>query len=149
MVDDPERIRGRRVLVVEDGPSITHGGMPFGAATIAARNFGAAQIVEPRPFAVGSIRETYQRYPYIGNQLPSMGYSEQQIMDLEATINRADCDLVFLRPRRTCSSLLQINKPAIRIRYEYKDHGPPFLKEVLAHKLEKLGSCRWAAGQPD
>ncbi len=95
------------MLVVEDGPSITHGGMPFGAATIAARNFGAAEIVDPQPFAVGSIRETYERYPHIGNQLPSMGYSEQQIMDLEATINRADCDLVVFSTPADLSCLLQ------------------------------------------
>jgi predicted GTPase len=139
VVDDPERIQGRRVLVIEDGPSITHGGMPFGAATIAARNFGASQIVDPRPFAVGLIREIYERYPHIGNELPSMGYSEQQIRDLEATINRADCDLVVFATPADLSSLLQINKPALRIRYRYKDHGPPFLKDVLVQKLEKIG----------
>jgi predicted GTPase len=139
VADSPELIRGRRVLVVEDGPSITHGGMPFGAATIAARKFGAAEIVAPQPFAVGSIRDTYQRYPHIGSQLPSMGYSEQQIMDLEATINRADCDLVVFSTPADLNGLLHINKPAIRIRYEYKDHGPPLLKDVLAHKLEKIG----------
>ncbi|SPF33229.1 conserved hypothetical protein [Syntrophobacter sp. SbD1] len=139
VVDNSERIRGRRVLVVEDGPSITHGGMAFGAATIAARNFGAAQIVDPRPFAVGWIKETYQRYPDIGNQLPSMGYSEQQIMDLEATINCVDCDLVVFSTPIDLSCLLRINKPALRVRYEYKDHAPPFLKDVLAQKLESLG----------
>ncbi len=137
--DSPERIRGQRVLVVEDGPSITHGGMPFGAATIAARKFGAAEIVAPQPFAVGSIMDAYERYPHIGSQLPSMGYSEQQILDLEATINRADCDLVIFSTPADLNCLLHINKPAIRIRYEYKDHGPPFLKDVLAHKLEKIG----------
>ncbi len=136
--DNPDLIRGRRVLVVEDGPSITHGGMPFGAATIAARKFGAAEIVAPQPFAVGAIRETYQRYPHIGDQLPSMGYSEQQIMDLEETINRADCDLVVFSTPADLRALLHINKPAIRIRYEYKDHGPPFLKDVLAEKLKKI-----------
>ncbi len=139
VVDDPERIQGRRVLVIEDGPSITHGGMPFGAATIAARNFGASQIVDPRPFAVGLIGEIYDRYPHIGNQLPYMGYSEQQIRDLEATINRADCDLVVFSTPADLSCLLQINKPALRVRYRYKDHGPPFLKDVLLQKLEKIG----------
>jgi predicted GTPase len=138
-VDNPERIRGRRVLIVEDGPTITHGGMPFGAATIAARNFGAAEIVPPFPFAVGSIRETYERYPNIGNQLPSMGYSEQQIADLEATINRAECDLVLFSTPTDLNCLLRINKPALRVRYEYKDHGPPFLKNVLVEKLKKIG----------
>jgi predicted GTPase len=138
-VDNPERIRGRRVLVVEDGPTITHGEMPFGAATIAARSLGAAEIVDPLPFAVGSIRQTYEHYPNIGNQLPSMGYSEQQIADLEATINRAECDLVVFSTPTDLNSLLRINKPALRVRYEYKDHGPPFLKDVLAQKLEEIG----------
>lgn len=137
--DNPERISGRRVLVVEDGPSITHGGMPFGAATIAAHKFGAAEIVAPQPFAVGSIKETYEHYPHIGSQLPSMGYSEQQIMDLEATINRADCDLVVFSTPADLRSLLHINKQAIRVRYEYKDHGPPYLQDVLKQKLEEMG----------
>ena len=128
-----------RVLVVEDGPTITHGEMPFGAATIAARSLGAAEIVDPLPFAVGSIRQTYEHYPNIGNQLPSMGYSEQQIADLEATINRAECDLVVFSTPTDLNSLLRINKPALRVRYEYKDHGPPFLKDVLAQKLEEIG----------
>jgi predicted GTPase len=139
-VDNPGLIRGRRVLVVEDGPTITHGGMPFGAATIAARNFGAAEIVDPLPFAVGSIKETYKRYPGIGRQLPSMGYSEQQTADLEATINRADCDLVVFSTPTDINGILRINKPALRVRYEYKDHGPPFLKDVLARKLHDIGT---------
>ena len=134
-VDYPEGIRGRRVLVVEDGPTITHGGMPFGAATMAAHNFGAAEIVDPLPFAVGSIRETYLRYPDIGKQLPSMGYSAQQIADLESTINRADCDMVVFATPADLNSFLRINKPALRVRYEYEDHGPPFLKDVLAQKF--------------
>ncbi|MDR3553289.1 MAG: cyclic 2,3-diphosphoglycerate synthase [Syntrophobacteraceae bacterium] len=137
--EDPERIRGRRVLVIEDGPSITHGGMPFGAATIAARNFGAAEIVSVREFAVGSIRETFERYPHIGNQLPSMGYSEQQIRDLEETINRTDCDLVVFATPADLGCMLQINKPAIRVRYEYKDHGPPFLEDIVVTRLEQKG----------
>ncbi len=109
--------------------------MPFGAATMAAHNFGAAEIVDPLPFAVGSIRETYLRYPDIGNQLPSMGYSAQQIADLESTINRADCDMVVFATPADLNSFLRINKPALRVRYEYKDHGPPFLKDVLAQKF--------------
>ncbi|MCL5406145.1 MAG: cyclic 2,3-diphosphoglycerate synthase [Deltaproteobacteria bacterium] len=137
--DDPERIRGRRVLVIEDGPSITHGGMPFGAATIAARKFGAAAIVPAQQFAVGSIRETFERYPHIGNQLPSMGYSEQQIKDLEATINRADCDLVVFSTPADLSCMLQVNRPTIRVRYEYKDHGPPFLQDIVVKRLEQKG----------
>ncbi len=139
LVDNPERIRGRRVLVVEDGPSITHGEMPFGAATIAARKFGAAEIVAAKPFAVGSIREAFERWPLIGNQLPSMGYSAQQISELEETINRADCDLVLYATPADLRNLLHIKKPAIRIGYEYKDHGPPYLKDVIERRLEKIG----------
>jgi predicted GTPase len=135
--DNPERIRGRRVLVVEDGPSITHGEMPYGAATIAARKFEAAQIVAAKPFAVGSIREAYERWPHIGDQLPAMGYSEEQIKDLEETINRADCDLVVFSTPADLAALLHINKPAIRVRYEYKDHGPPYLEDVIEQKLIK------------
>jgi predicted GTPase len=139
VAENPGRIRGRRVLVVEDGPTITHGGMPFGAATIAAREFGASEIVDPQPFAVGSIRETFERYPHLGNQLPSMGYSERQIRDLEATINGADCDLVVFSTPTDLTGLLSINKPALRIRYEYKDHGPPFLEDIVLERLEKNG----------
>ena len=137
--DDSELIRGRRVLVVEDGPSITHGGMPFGAATIAARNFGAAEIVPVRQFAVGSIRETFESYPHIGDQLPSMGYSEQQIRDLEETLNRADCDLVVFSTPADLGCLLNVNKPMIRVRYEYKDHCPPFLEDIVVQKLGRKG----------
>ncbi len=140
IVDNPERIRGRRVLVVEDGPTLTHGGMPFGAAAIAARQFGAAEIVDPRPFAVGAILETFQRYPNIGNQLPSMGYSEQQILDLEASINATDCDLVIFSTPTDLTCLLNINKPALRIRYEYKDHGQPYLEDILIDKLSTMGA---------
>ncbi len=140
IVDNPERIRGRRVLVVEDGPTLTHGGMPFGAAAIAARQFGAAEIVDPRPFAVGAIRETFERYPNIGNQLPAMGYSEQQILDLEATINATDCDLVIFSTPTDLTCILNINKPALRIRYEYKDHGKPYLEDILIEKLSKIGA---------
>jgi predicted GTPase len=138
-VDNPERIRGRRVLVVEDGPTLTHGGMPFGAATIAARNFGASSIVDPRPYAVGSIRTTFERYPHIGTQLPSMGYSDQQVLDLEATINLTDCDLVIFSTPIDLTCLLKINKPTLRIRYDYKDHSPPLLEDVIIEKFKKLG----------
>lgn len=140
IVDSPERIRGRRVLVVEDGPTLTHGEMPFGAATIAARQYGASEIVDPHPFAVGSILKVLELYPHIGTQLPSMGYSEQQIRDLEATINAADCDLVVFSTPADITCLLNINKPAVRIRYEYKDHAPPYLENILVAKLEEKGA---------
>ncbi|MCE5335352.1 MAG: cyclic 2,3-diphosphoglycerate synthase [Desulfobacteraceae bacterium] len=140
LVDTPERIRGKRVLVVEDGPTLTHGGMEFGAATIAARSHGAAEIVDPRPVAVGSIRKTFELYPRIGVLLPSMGYSEEQISDLETTINAADCDLVLFSTPTDLTHLLRVDKPALRVRYEYKDHGPPYLEDVIMSKLEAKDS---------
>ncbi len=138
-VEDPVRIRGRRVLVVEDGPSITHGGMAFGAATIAAQKFEAAQIIDVRPFAVGSIKETFELYPHLATQLPSMGYSQQQIKDLEETINRADCDLVLFSTPADLGCLLKVNRPMLRVRYEYRDHTPPFLQDIVFQRLADKG----------
>jgi predicted GTPase len=136
LVNDPGRIKGKRVLVVEDGPTMTHGGMSFGAATIAATKYGAAEIVDPRPYAAGSIGKIFELYPHIGPQLPAMGYGEQQIRDLEQTIQAVQCDLVVFATPIDLTRLISINKPALRVRYEYKDHGRPTLEEVL---LEKLG----------
>jgi predicted GTPase len=134
----PDRITSQRVLVIEDGPTLTHGGMAFGAGTIAARKCGAARIVDVRPYAVGSIRETYAQFPHIGGQLPAMGYGDEQIRDLRETINRTPCDLVLSATPIDLSSLLAINKPILRVRYEYEDYGPPLLKEVLLRRLEGL-----------
>ena len=100
-VDDPEAIRGKRVLVIEDGPTLTHGEMAYGAGWVAARRFGAAEIVDPRPFAVGSIAATYKKYPKTGPILPAMGYGDDMIKDLEKTIDKADVDLVISPPRST------------------------------------------------
>ncbi len=138
LVNDPSRIEGKRVVIVEDGPTLTHGGMPYGAGTIAARQYGAAEIIDPHPYAVGTIQESYRQYPKVGAQLPAMGYSEEQIRDLEETINAVDCDLVLFSTPINLTRLLSINKPAIRIRYEYKDHGHPSLEEVIAEKLDGL-----------
>lgn len=138
LVRDPELIRGKRVLVVEDGPSLTHGGMKFGAGTIAARQHGAAEIVDPRRWAVGTLEESYRAYPQIGAQLPAMGYGERQIHDLQSTINAVDCDLVLFATPINLPRLLSINKPTLRVRYEYKDHRPPFLEEVLRQKLQSV-----------
>ena len=131
----PDQLTSQRVLVVEDGPTLTHGGMAFGAGTIAARKCGASHIVDVRPHAVGSILETYARYPHIGPQLPAMGYGEEQIRDLEETINRTPCDLVLSATPIDLSSVLDVNKPILRVRYEYEDYGPPLLEEVLLRRL--------------
>jgi predicted GTPase len=135
IVSEPERVRGRRVLVVEDGPTLTHGEMAFGAGTIAAKTFGASEIVDPRPFAAGSIRDTYAKYPHIGPVLPAMGYSTEQIADLEQTINASPCDIVLFATPIQLTRIVSVNRPAIRVRYEYEDHGDPTLKDVLLDEL--------------
>ncbi len=135
LVKEPERIAGKTVLVVEDGPTLTHGGMPYGAGLVAAEKFGAAEIVDPRPYAVGTLQEVFARYSHIGRVLPAMGYSEAQIRDLAATINNTPADLVlFSTPIHLCR-LLTCNKPTIRVRYEYQDYGKPTLGEVLKEKM--------------
>jgi predicted GTPase len=138
LVNPPERIRGKRVLVVEDGPTLTHGGMSYGAGIIAAQEYGAAEIVNPRPYAVGTIEETYRLYPHIGPVLPAMGYSDEQIGDLEGTINNADCDLVLFATPIQLTRILSIKKPALRVRYEYRDHGHPLLEDIILSRLEAL-----------
>lgn len=137
-VDDPGIIAGKRVLVVEDGPTLTHGGMPYGAATIAAKAYGAAEIVDPRPYAAGSLAELYERYTHLGPQLPAMGYDEEQVRDLKATIDAVPCDLVLFATPINLGALLAPRKPFARVRYEYKDHGAPFLDDLLMEKLGPL-----------
>ena len=144
LVKDPERIRGKRVLVVEDGPTLTHGGMTYGAGTIAAKKFEAGEIVDPRPHAVGTLKATFSKYPGIGSQLPAMGYSKEQIRDLEGTINSVDCDLVLFATPINLSRLLSLNKPALRIRYEYKDHSPPFLEDIIRRRMEGAPYGKWS-----
>jgi predicted GTPase len=136
LVDAPERIRGRRVLVVEDGPTVTHGDMPFGAGVIAARRFGAAALVDPRPHLVGSLQETFAAYPRIGALLPAMGYGEGQVRDLEATINTTPCDLVVSATPVDLTRLMTIAKPVVHIRYTYRDHDPATLKKALLRRLK-------------
>jgi len=116
-VPDPELIRGKRVLAIEDGPTTTHGGMPFGAGSLAATMYGAAELVDPRPWAVGDIAETFERYPQIGPLLPAMGYGEAQIRDLQATVNAVDCDLVLVATPIDLTRLIDIDKPHMRISY--------------------------------
>ncbi len=139
LVDNPSQIRGKRVLVVEDGPTLTHGEMSFGAGIIAARMHQASDIVEPAQYAVGTIKDTYNCYPNVRSVLPAMGYSSEQIHDLELTINNADCDLVLFATPIDLTKLVSISKPTIRVRYEYKDHQSPFLEDVLVRRLSDGG----------
>ena len=134
-VDDPAQIKDKRVLVVEDGPTLTHGGMAYGAGWVAARRFGAAEIVDPRPFAVGTILETYQKYPTTGDVLPAMGYGENQIKELEKTINNAEVDLVIIGTPIDLTRLMKINKPSQRVRYELQVIGQPTLEDLLKAKF--------------
>ncbi len=134
-VENPDAIRGKRVLVVEDGPTLTHGGMAYGAGWFAAKRFGAAEIVDPRPYAVGSIRETYAKYPNTGAVLPAMGYGKEQIRELEETINRADADLVIVGTPIDLRRLMKINKPSDRVRYELQIIGAPTLEDILRKKF--------------
>jgi len=136
-VDDPAMIRGKRVLVVEDGPTLTHGGMAYGAGWVAAKRFGAAEIVDPRQYAVGSIQATYQKYPTTGDILPAMGYGEEQMHELEQTINNADVDLVIIGTPINLGRLLKINKPTQRVRYELQVLGEPTLEDLLKEKFAK------------
>jgi len=135
LVKNPKQIKGKRVLVVEDGPTLTHGEMPYGAGLIAAKTYGAADVVDPRPYAKGTIRETYLLYPHTGPVLPAMGYSSDQIQDLEDTINSVDCDLVLFATPIHLTRILSINKTTIRVRYEYRDHDHPYLEEALLDRL--------------
>ena len=137
-VEGPEIIRGKAVLVVEDGPTLTHGGMAYGAGLIAARQEGAEKIIDPRSFAVGSIRQAYDRYPHMDAVLPAMGYGKKQIRELEETINRADCDLVVFATPIDLPKILSVNKPTVRVRYEYADHEEPTLESVLLKRLQRL-----------
>ena len=129
-VPDPSAIRGKRVLAVEDGPTTTHGGMPFGAGILAARQNGAAEIVDPRRWAVGEIRETFDRYPETGPLLPAMGYGQQQVADLEATINAVDCDLVLIATPIDLTHLVEIDKQHMRIGYRLEEEGDGLVRAV-------------------
>ncbi|MDZ7319085.1 MAG: cyclic 2,3-diphosphoglycerate synthase [candidate division KSB1 bacterium] len=131
-VEKPELIRGKRALVVEDGPTLTHGEMTFGAGVVAAEKFGAAEIVDPRPWVVGRIAETFQKYPDIGTLLPAMGYGEEQVKDLETTINKTDCDVVIIGTPIDLRKIIKIKKPAVRVIYELQEIGRPNLEDVLA-----------------
>ena len=130
-VDDYAMIKGKRVLVVEDGPTLTHGEMTFGAGVVAAEKFGASEIVDPRPYTVGTITDTFKKYNGIGSLLPAMGYGKKQIKDLEATINKTECDLVIIGTPIDLRKLIKIDKPALRVTYELQEIGKPDLTDVL------------------
>jgi len=138
-VEHPEKIRGKRVLAIEDGPTLTHGEMTYGAAVIAAMKYGAAELVDARDYAVGSIVDTYNKYPHIHNYLPAMGYGKQQIKDLEATINNTPCDLVVSGTPIDLNRVVNVNKPIVRVRYELDEIGTPTLRDVLEDFLKKKG----------
>jgi len=136
-IDDPAMITGKRVLVVEDGPTLTHGGMKIGAGVVAARKFGASEIVDPRPYLVGSLRDTFAAYPEIGAVLPAMGYGQRQIADLEATIDAADCDVVIIGTPIDLGRLLTIDKPHTRVYYDLQEIGKPDLTDVIDEFVAK------------
>jgi len=130
-VDDPTVIYGKKVLIVEDGPTLTHGGMKLGAGTVAAKKFGAAEFVDPRPFLVGKLAETFDIYPNIGTLLPAMGYGEEQLRDLEATINNTDCDSVIIGTPIDLSRIIDIKKPFTRVYYDLQEIGEPTMAGIL------------------
>ncbi|MCW5787729.1 MAG: tetraacyldisaccharide 4'-kinase [Nitrospira sp.] len=135
--DESGLIAGKRVLVIEDGPTLTHGGMAFGAGYLMAERQHARAIVDPRPSAVGSLNATFQQYPHIGPVLPAMGYGPQQIRDLEETIGRVDCDLVVIATPVDLRRLIRITQPVVRVRYDVEDHGRPTLADVLQGVIRK------------
>ncbi len=137
MVDDPSLIRGKNVLVVEDGPTLTHCEMKYGAGVVAAMKYGAAKMVDPRPYTVGKLKETFEIYPNIGVLLPAMGYSDQQLKDLETTINTTVCDSVVIGTPIDLSRIIKITKPCTRVYYELQEIGTPNLDDVISEFIKK------------
>ncbi len=134
-VENPEVIRGKRVLVIEDGPTLTHGEMEYGAGAIAAEKYGARELIDPRRFAVNSIQATFQKYPHLQNILPAMGYGEEQIRDLEETINRSDCEAVVVATPVDLARLIDFKVPTTRVRYELQELKPMSLEDVIHERL--------------
>jgi predicted GTPase len=146
-VADPELVRGRRVLVIEDGPTLTHGEMRYGAGYVAAHRAGAASVVDPRPYARGSIRGVFEKYPHVTEVLPAMGYGAQQMAELSATIEAVPCDAVLVATPIDLSRLLHMNKPATRVRYELQEHDPQALPRLIREALERR-TAKPADGAP-
>ncbi len=138
-VEDPDKIRGKQVVVVEDGPTLTHGEMSYGAGIVAALKFGAADIVDPQEYAVGSIREAYEKYPQLQNLIPALGYSETQLKELEETLNKVPADTVVVATPIDLGRILKINKPTVRVFYELQEIGKPDLEEILSKFLRERG----------
>jgi len=134
-VENPQEIRGKRVLVVEDGPTLTHRGMSYGAGTVAAKRLGAAEIVDPRPYAVGFIIDSFAKYPTTGPVLPAVGYSQEQTKELEETINATPCDLVIIATPIGLRRVMRLNKLCHRVRYELQEIGQPTLADVLMERF--------------
>jgi predicted GTPase len=135
--DKPEAIKGKRVLVIEDGPTITHGNMPYGAGMIFAKKFGAATIVDPRPYAVGSIKEAFKKYPHLGAILPALGYSEKQVAELKETIDHTPCDVVVIGTPIDLRRVVTIKQPTVRVNYELKVLGPMSLEHILDEFIKR------------
>jgi predicted GTPase len=135
--DSPEAVKSKRVLVIEDGRTVTHGGMPYGAGTVFAKKFGAGEIVDPRPYAVGSIREAYKKYTHIGPLLPALGYGEKQVAELKETIDHTPCDVVVIGTPIDLRRIITINKPTVRVKYELKVLGPVSLEHILDDFIQK------------
>ena len=138
-LEDPSVVAGKRVLVVEDGPTLTHGGMKIGAGVVAARKHGAVEFIDPRPYLVGKLKETFETYPEIGTILPAMGYGEEQLRDLEATINATDCDAVVIGTPIDLGRIVNIKKPTTRVFYDLQEIGEPNLEGILAEFVAEHG----------
>lgn len=136
--DRLELIKGKRALVIEDGPTLTHGNMPYGAATIIAQKLGASEIVDPKPYAVGSIKEAYRKYAHLGSLLPALGYGEKQIAELKETIDHTPCDVIVIGTPIDLRRIMTINRPAVRVKYELKVLGPVSLEQILEEFLQRV-----------
>jgi predicted GTPase len=135
--DNMEAVRGKRVLAIEDGPTVTHGGMPYGAGVVFAKKYGASELVDPRPYAVGSIRDAFRKYTHLGAVLPALGYSEKQIAELKETIDRTPCDVVVIGTPIDLRRVIAINKPTVRVRYELEVLGPISLEQILGEFIQR------------
>jgi len=135
--ENPEAVRGKRVLAIEDGPTVTHGGMSFGAGVVFAKKFGASELVDPRPYSVGSIKDAFRKYTHLGAVLPALGYSEKQIAELKETIDRTPCDVVVIGTPIDLRRVIAINKPTVRVKYELKVLGPVSLEQILDEFIQR------------